>query len=156
MNYNMPLYRPPSEAYSLIVQATLGCSHNKCTFCDMYKTKKFIIKIVRDNNEINFEAKNFFINSSLYFLKPKFRIMSILCNVVHKKRDSKKNNRSKTNWNKCIKITQIVYRVSANNGDQGRRSTWRMQSLRHVHHCDGGRYGQCRSQPRNFSNELKG
>lgn len=44
MNYNMPLYRPPSEAYSLIVQATLGCSHNKCTFCDMYKTKKFIIK----------------------------------------------------------------------------------------------------------------
>lgn len=44
MNYNMPLYRPPSEAYSLIIQATLGCSHNKCTFCDMYKTKKFIIK----------------------------------------------------------------------------------------------------------------
>ena len=44
MNYNMPLYRPPSEAHSLIVQATLGCSHNKCTFCDMYKTKKFIIK----------------------------------------------------------------------------------------------------------------
>lgn len=44
MNYNMPLYRPPSEAYSLIIQVTLGCSHNKCTFCDMYKMKKFIIK----------------------------------------------------------------------------------------------------------------
>lgn len=44
MNYNMPLYRPPSEAYSLIIQITLGCSHNKCTFCDMYKMKKFTIK----------------------------------------------------------------------------------------------------------------
>ncbi|MDP0488012.1 MAG: radical SAM protein [Fusobacterium sp. JB020] len=42
--YNYPLYRPPSEAYSLIIQITLGCSHNKCTFCNMYKGKQFIIK----------------------------------------------------------------------------------------------------------------
>lgn len=42
--YNMPLFRPPSEADSLIIQVTLGCSHNKCTFCDMYKSKDFFIK----------------------------------------------------------------------------------------------------------------
>ncbi len=44
MNYDMPLYRPPSEADSLIFQITLGCSHNRCKFCFMYKTKKFRIK----------------------------------------------------------------------------------------------------------------
>lgn len=46
--YDYPLYRPPSEAYSLIIQITLGCSHNKCTFCSMYKDKKFRIKPVED------------------------------------------------------------------------------------------------------------
>jgi len=37
----MPLYRPPSEGYNLIIQATLGCSSNHCTFCSMYKTKTY-------------------------------------------------------------------------------------------------------------------
>lgn len=44
MIYDEPLYRPPSEAGSLIIQATLGCSHNKCTFCSMYKSKRFRIR----------------------------------------------------------------------------------------------------------------
>ncbi len=39
--YDMPLYRPPSEGTNLIIQATLGCSFDGCTFCSMYKTKKF-------------------------------------------------------------------------------------------------------------------
>ncbi|KLN62522.1 radical SAM protein [Kiloniella spongiae] len=37
----MPLYRPPSEGNNLIIQATLGCSANYCTFCSMYKTKTY-------------------------------------------------------------------------------------------------------------------
>ncbi len=53
--YDYPLYRPPSEAYSLIIQATVGCSQNKCTFCSMYKSKKFTIKPLEQiKKEIDF------------------------------------------------------------------------------------------------------
>jgi len=41
LNYNAPLYRPPSEANSLIFQVTLGCSFNECSFCDMYRSKEY-------------------------------------------------------------------------------------------------------------------
>jgi len=41
INYDEPLFRPPSEAYSLIIQVTLGCSYNKCSFCEMYTSKQF-------------------------------------------------------------------------------------------------------------------
>lgn len=41
LNYDYPLYRPPSEARSLIFQVTLGCSFNQCSFCDMYRTKEY-------------------------------------------------------------------------------------------------------------------
>lgn len=41
IQYDMPLFRPPSEGNSLILQATIGCSHNACSFCEMYTSKKF-------------------------------------------------------------------------------------------------------------------
>ncbi|WP_243370533.1 radical SAM protein [Geotalea sp. SG265] len=43
-NYIEPLFRPPSEANSLIFQITIGCSQNRCTFCGMYKGKPFRLK----------------------------------------------------------------------------------------------------------------
>jgi len=40
-DYHMPLYRPPSEGNNLIIQATLGCSFNRCSFCSMYRQKRY-------------------------------------------------------------------------------------------------------------------
>jgi len=42
LDYDQPLYRPPSEANSLIFQVTLGCSFNECSFCDMYRSKEYV------------------------------------------------------------------------------------------------------------------
>jgi len=47
-NYKEPLYRPPSEAQSLIFQITEGCSYNKCAFCGMYLSKPFKLKPVEE------------------------------------------------------------------------------------------------------------
>ena len=44
MHYTGTIYRPPSEADSILLQVTIGCSHNKCSFCGMYKGQRFSIK----------------------------------------------------------------------------------------------------------------
>lgn len=48
IEYEPPVYRPPGEWRSFLVQATIGCSHNGCTFCGMYKGKKFRVRPLED------------------------------------------------------------------------------------------------------------
>lgn len=66
--YDYPLYRPPSEANSMIFQVTLGCSFNKCSFCNMYRTKEYS---ERPWDEIKAEidmAAKFYTNTRRVFL----------------------------------------------------------------------------------------
>lgn len=51
MRYEGKLYRPPSEADALIVQATIGCSWNHCTYCDMYRDKTFRVRDLSETLE---------------------------------------------------------------------------------------------------------
>lgn len=65
MHYEGMIYRPPSEAYSLILQVTVGCAHNSCTFCTMYKDKKFHIKNIQEIEEDLREAAVYYANRKI-------------------------------------------------------------------------------------------
>ncbi len=68
MRYEGTVYRPPSEARSLIIQVTIGCSHNKCTFCSMYKDKDFRIRPMKEILEDIDMARKMYTNIERVFL----------------------------------------------------------------------------------------
>jgi len=54
LSYEEPLYRPPSEANNLILQVTIGCRFNQCSFCSMYKEKAYRVKSIEEiQNDID-------------------------------------------------------------------------------------------------------
>ncbi|TKB10024.1 radical SAM protein [Desulforhopalus sp. IMCC35007] len=91
MHYQGNIFRPPSEANSILLQVTTGCSHNKCTFCGMYKGSRFSIKdeatIMAD---IDFAAKHcrrqerLFLCDGDALIIPQKRLLAIL-EQIHKK-----------------------------------------------------------------------
>ena len=60
MRYEGTVYRPPSEANSLLIQATIGCPHNKCTFCQMYKGTRFRLRPVHEIKEDLAMARDYY------------------------------------------------------------------------------------------------
>jgi len=91
MHYEGLIYRPPSEADSILLQVTVGCSHNKCTFCDTYREKRFTIK---DDDiidaDIDYASKNlrflqrvFLIDGDALII-PQQRLVRILSRIREK------------------------------------------------------------------------
>lgn len=68
MNYTGPVYRPPYEANTLLLEVTVGCAHNKCTFCTMYRDVPFsVVKAERIELDLQ-EAKRLYPNVKRIFL----------------------------------------------------------------------------------------
>ena len=88
MHYEGMIIRPPSEAESLLLQVTVGCSHNKCTFCGTYKGERFRIKdesII--DSDIRYAAKNFpffkrmFLPDGDVLILPQSKLVRILSRI---------------------------------------------------------------------------
>jgi len=87
MKYEGMIIRPPSEAASLLLQVTVGCSHNKCTFCGAYKEKKFRIKSDQEIAEDIREASHYrridkvFLCDGDALIIPQERLKSVLVKI---------------------------------------------------------------------------
>ena len=91
MHYEGNMIRPPSEANSILLQATVGCSRNKCTFCGAYKGERFRIKpdeiIMEDIDFASRYCRNqrrLFICDGDALIIPQKRLMKILCEIEDK------------------------------------------------------------------------
>ncbi|HZX21885.1 MAG TPA: radical SAM protein [Clostridia bacterium] len=86
IRYEGTIYRPPSEFDSLIIQATVGCPHNKCKFCNMYKDKRFRIRPLKDimedlktgKTQYGKEAENIFFSDGNTILMKTKDLLEIL------------------------------------------------------------------------------
>jgi radical SAM superfamily enzyme YgiQ (UPF0313 family) len=85
MKYEGAIFRPPSEAESLILQVSVGCSHNRCTFCPSYKEKRFRIKSFQEIKEDIDEAaqsggdiERVFLADGDSLIIPQARLMEIM------------------------------------------------------------------------------
>lgn len=80
MHYEGPIYRPPVEADTLLLQVTVGCAHNKCTYCSMYKDVCFKTEKLEQIEEDLKEAKSiygsldriFLVNGDAFVLKAEY------------------------------------------------------------------------------------
>ncbi len=91
MDYQGNIFRPPSEARSILLQITTGCSHNKCSFCGMYKDSRFSIKDDRTiMADIDFAARNYRNQRRLFLcdgdalILPQKRLVKILSAIQTK------------------------------------------------------------------------
>ena len=69
MHYTGTIYRPPFEARSLLLQVTTGCSHNKCSFCTMYRDEPFRMEPLDQIEEDLVEARQYVPNVTRVFLE---------------------------------------------------------------------------------------
>lgn len=89
MNFEGITYRPPIEADSMLLQVTVGCAHNKCTYCNMYDDVKFrlidINQIEKDLQEARLLYKNveriFLVNGDAFVLSAKK--LNIIAKLIH-------------------------------------------------------------------------
>lgn len=90
MNYTGPVYRPPYEANTLLLEVTVGCAHNKCTFCTMYRDVQFSVAKTDQIEQDLQEAKSlyptvkriFLVNGDAFVLSGK-RLKDIACKIHH-------------------------------------------------------------------------
>ena len=91
MKYEGAIFRPPSEADSLILQITVGCSHNRCTFCGSYKEKRFRIKTFEEIKEdideaaqSNWSFDRVFLADGDALIIPQARLLKIMAYLKEK------------------------------------------------------------------------